>query len=92
MVDQDQIAFEGWTHDAPILPMSAYPFWRHKFLSDAQSLERKWRIGHREDCLTQTGKVLDQIGRDGPVGSGDVRENENKLLAGGRIGIPPNLP
>lgn len=34
MVDHSRQAFEAWTHDASILPMAAFPHWRHKFIRD----------------------------------------------------------
>jgi uncharacterized protein len=30
-LEQDRTAFESWTHSAAILPMEAFPWWRHYF-------------------------------------------------------------
>ena len=78
MVDMDRSAFEAWTHDASILPIVAFPHWRHKFIRDAALLQKRWKSWHRGDFLTQTQTVLDQIFSQGPVGSGDVGAQEKR--------------
>ena len=35
MVDHERSAFEGWTHDASILPIEVFPHWQNKFTRDA---------------------------------------------------------
>ena len=76
MVDMDRSAFEAWTHDASILPIVAFPHWRHKFILDTALLQKRWKSWHRGNFLKQTQKVLDQISSQGPVGSGDVGAQE----------------
>jgi uncharacterized protein YcaQ len=68
MVDIDRSAFEGWTHDASILPLEAFPHWRHKFTRDRALLQKRWKSCHRGDFLKQTQRVLDQLASQGPVG------------------------
>lgn len=82
LVDRDRTAFEGWTHDASILPISHLPHWQHKFSRDRQKIERRWTDWHRGDFLAQTQTVLDQIAAHGPVSSSDVGKSEKRGTGG----------
>ena len=82
MVDHRREAFEAWTHDASILPIAAFPHWRHKFTRDAALVQKRWKVWHRGDFLKQTETVLDQIARQGPLGSGDVGIRERRGTGG----------
>ena len=82
MVDHSREAFEAWTHDASILPISAFPHWRHKFIRDAEQVQKRWKAWHRGDFLAQTETVLEQIARHGPLGSGEVGANEQRGTGG----------
>ena len=82
MVDIDRSAFEGWTHDASILPLVAFPHWRHKSTRDRALLQKLWKSCHRGDFLKQTQTVLDQIASQGPVGLDDVGTEEKRDSGG----------
>ena len=82
MVDHSRTAFEAWTHDASILPIAAFPHWRHKFIRDAEQVQKRWKAWHRGDFLAQTETVLEQIARHGPLGSGEVGANEQRGTGG----------
>lgn len=82
MVDRRREAFEAWTHDASILPIAAFPHWQHKFARDSARLQQRWKAWHRGDFLKQTETVLDQIARQGPLGSGDVGAQERRGTGG----------
>jgi uncharacterized protein YcaQ len=82
MVDHSRQAFEAWTHDASILPMAAFPHWRHKFIRDEKLVQKRWKAWHRGDFLAQTETVLEQIARHGPLGSGDVGAQEQRGTGG----------
>ena len=82
MVDRSREAFEAWTHDASILPIAAFPHWQHKFARDAALVQKRWKAWHRGDFLKQTETVLDQIARQGPLGSGDVGAQERRGTSG----------
>ena len=82
MVDHSRQPFEAWTHDASILPMAAFPHWRHKFIRDEKQVQKRWKAWHRGDFLAQTETVLEQIARHGPLGSGDVGAQEQRGTGG----------
>ncbi|MDT2072594.1 MAG: crosslink repair DNA glycosylase YcaQ family protein [Planktomarina sp.] len=82
MVDHERSAFEGWTHDASILPIEAFPHWQNKFTRDAVLLQQRWKTWHRGDFLAQAQTILDQIARQGPLGSRDVGKQEKRSSGG----------
>jgi hypothetical protein len=82
MVDHSRQPFEAWTHDASILPMAAFPHWRHEFIRDEKQVQKRWKAWHRGDFLAQTETVLEQIARHGPLGSGDVGAQEQRGTGG----------
>lgn len=82
MVDHERSAFEGWTHDASILPIEAFPHWQNKFTRDAVLLQQRWKTWHRGDFLAQAQTILDQIARQGPLGSRDIGKQEKRSSGG----------
>ena len=82
MVDHERSAFEGWTHDASILPIEAFPHWQNKFTRDAVLLHQRWKTWHQGDFLAQAQTILDQIARQGPLGSRDVGKQEKRSSGG----------
>jgi len=82
MVDHERSAFEGWTHDASILPIEAFPHWQNKFTRDAVLLQQRWKTWHRGDFLAQAQTILDQIARQEPLGSRDVGKQEKRSSGG----------
>lgn len=82
MVDHERSAFEGWTHDASILPIEAFPHWQNKFTRDAVLLQQRWKTWHRGNFLAQAQTILDQIARQEPLGSRDVGKQEKRSSGG----------
>ncbi len=76
LVERDRAAFEHWTHDASIIPMTLFPMWKHRFARDALRLRDSWKRFFREGYEAQVGTILDRIARDGPVTSTDVGVGE----------------
>ncbi|TFL20180.1 winged helix-turn-helix domain-containing protein [Jannaschia formosa] len=79
--DRDRGLFEHWTHDASILPMRFFPYWRLKFARYADPDNTRWRHWHD----THEGKldeVLERIARDGPCSSSDVGADEARGSGG----------
>ena len=74
--------FEHWTHDAAVIPMSAFPHWRLKFARDRAHMDRRWATGRREGFREKFEEVLDRIAAHGPVTSADVGSGEEKGSTG----------
>ncbi|MGB1234843.1 MAG: winged helix-turn-helix domain-containing protein, partial [Planktomarina sp.] len=82
LVDVDRSAFEAFTHDASILPMDHLPHWQHKFRIDKDRLIDRWNKDRRAGYLEAADVVLDQISKNGPLGSGDVGKDEKRGTGG----------
>lgn len=79
--DRDRALFEHWTHDASILPMRLFPYWRLKFSRYADPANRRWRHWH-EGFEHKLEEVLERIARDGPCCSADLGEDEARSNGG----------
>jgi hypothetical protein len=73
--------FEGWTHDASILPIEWFGRWHHR---RQRFMDRGWgarwvakRIGPDADKVF--AMVLDRIRREGPLRSADFEHDEQRF-------------
>jgi uncharacterized protein len=82
LLEQDRALFEHWTHDASILPMSLFPYWKHRFARDTERLHGNWKRWFRDGYEAQFDTILNRIARDGPVSSSDVGEGEARGKGG----------
>lgn len=74
--------FEHWTHDAAVLPLSAYPHWKHKFRQDAERLQKQWKNWRRGDFLALLDRNKGQVADHGPTSSADVGTDEKRGTGG----------
>lgn len=81
-LERDRTFFEHWTHDASVIPMGLFPFWKHRFARDADKLHNNWRRWFREGYEAQFDTILNRIAKDGPVTSADVGEGEERGKGG----------
>ena len=75
-IEQHRTLWEHWTHDAAILPTSAYPYWHHRFTRDAQRLQKNWAEWFRPGYEAQFDTILARIEAEGPLRVSDVGEDE----------------
>lgn len=57
LLEKDGALFEHWTHDASIIPSAFYPYWKHRFHRQEQTILerwRKWREPGFEDAFDET--------------------------------------
>lgn len=76
LLERDRACFEHWTHDASILPIAAYPYWKHRFRAyraRGHSPTGWWaeRMGPRPDRVIR--RVRDRIRAEGPLMSRDFQ-------------------
>jgi uncharacterized protein len=76
MVARHRSGFEHWTHDAAVIPMQFYPFWRLKFIRDEARMRRHWPKWRREGWASEIDAVLRRIADHGAVSSRDVGDGE----------------
>jgi len=75
-------AFEHWTHDASVIPMTSFPMWRHKFIRDRAHMDAKWDAWRRPGFRDQLDAVLRQIADHGPCSSMEVGADEERKSGG----------
>ncbi len=82
LLEQDRALWEHWTHDASILPIETFPYWKHRFARDANRLHANWRRWFREGYEAQFDTILQRIADHGPLTSSDVGEGEARGKGG----------
>jgi uncharacterized protein len=82
LLETDRSLWEHWTHDASILPARLHGIWQHRFQRDAVRLEKNWRSWFRDGYVAQFDNILNRIAKDGPVGTADVGEGEQRGKGG----------
>ncbi len=82
MVARHRSGFEHWTHDAAVIPMQFYPFWRLKFVRDEARMRRHWPKWRRDGWRSEIDAILRRISDHGAVSSRDVGEGEARTSSG----------
>lgn len=77
-LEQDRTAFEHWTHDAAVLPIEMFPYWRLKFERDATWLARKWSDAQRRDMAREMDAMRNRIARDGAICAADAADGKRQ--------------
>ena len=75
LLERDRRLFEHWTHDASVIPIEFYPYWKHRFKAHAaRSLERAWWTKRLdgEDAPSLLRRVLRDVRRHGPIRARDL--------------------
>ncbi len=75
----DRLIFENWTHDAALIPMAFYPYWRRRFGEQAEALARRWRGSEFEALLDG---VYERVRQEGEVMARDFTDTRIKPGAG----------
>lgn len=76
LLERDRVLFEHWTHDASVIPVDFFPHWRLRFNRDAARIRQRYTDWQGTDFHARIEDVLVQIRANGPVGSGEVGEDE----------------
>jgi len=79
---RDRAVFEHWTHDAAILPIGFFPYWRLRFARDAARLTPRWRAWQGEGFEAQFEAVLRRIADHGECTSGELASGEARGKTG----------
>lgn len=79
---KNRSVFEHWTHDASVLPIQQYPYWRLKFEREEKYIAERWKTWRRPGFEEKLDDVLKHISDHGPCSSSDVG-NEEKKTSGG---------
>ena len=72
LLERERALFEHWTHDASIIPVEFYPYWRYRFTRDRKVLLDRWRKARHQGFEEIFEEVLAMIGRNGPTMARDI--------------------
>lgn len=70
--DRARSVFEHWTHDASIIPVSAFPYWRLRFGRDRERLRGRWTSWHGGQFKSEIDAVLTHVREHGAVCTSDM--------------------
>ncbi len=77
LLETDRSLFENWTHDASVIPMIFYPYWKYRFGRTEAYLLDRWRKWRREGFEESFRTVLEHIREHGPTRSRDMKKPES---------------
>ena len=78
LLERERALFEHWTHDASIIPVEYYPYWRYRFERDRAMLLKRWRKARHEGFEEIFDEILAMIGRNGPTMARDIGSQRNR--------------
>jgi hypothetical protein len=79
LLERDRALFENWTHDASVIPVSSWPYWRHRFARERERLKARWTNWHGGDFHAEIDRVHAHIRENGPSRARDFdAERERK--------------
>ncbi len=76
LYEDDRALFEHWTHDASIIPIEFYSYWRERFRKVGWG--RFWDRTLGADKKRILANVLERIEREGPLRSRDFEQNPDE--------------
>jgi hypothetical protein len=73
LVEEDRVLFEHWTHDASLIPVAWYAYWKPRFRRDAERLKGSawWAYHLGADGERVVDHVRERIRQEGPLRSAD---------------------
>lgn len=72
LLETERALFEHWTHDASVIPVEFFPYWRFRFERDKTALLDRWRKARHEGFEEIFEDILAQVRRDGPTMARDI--------------------
>ena len=72
LLENTRCLFEGWTHDASIIPSQFHPHWKHKFRRDEPRLRKKFINWQGDGFLGKCDDLHNLIAARGPTRSRDI--------------------
>lgn len=82
LLERDRTLFEHWTHDAAVIPVEFFGYWKLRFARDAERIHARWADWHGPEFHAKVEDVLAHVRAGGPCGSGEVGADEGRAGAG----------
>ena len=74
LLEQDRRLFEHWTHDASIIPVNFYPYWRRRIKRDENRLKTRFYKSRDAAYKSEVTPVLRHVRRNGEVMARDLKK------------------
>ncbi|THF51075.1 winged helix-turn-helix domain-containing protein [Allorhizobium terrae] len=78
LLEQDRLLFEHWTHDASILPVAFFPYWKHRFAREESRILERWRKWREPGFEAAFEETYRRIADGGPALSRELKEGDHK--------------
>lgn len=82
LIERDGLLWEHWTHDASVLPVGVFPYWRHRFARSEERMRSQWHKWFRPGYEEQLHTILSRIRDEGPLKTADLGGEEERSKGG----------
>ncbi|SPH24547.1 hypothetical protein DEA8626_03599 [Defluviimonas aquaemixtae] len=82
LIEKDRRLFEHWTHDASVIPTEFFRWWKLRFARDGERILSRWSNWQGPEFHNKVEDVRAHVCAGGPVGSGEVGEDEQRGKGG----------
>jgi uncharacterized protein YcaQ len=76
LIERDRLLFEHWTHDASVIPVAFFPYWKHRFVREKERLAQRRSNQFGSDFTQTTDAVLKRIHDHGAVMARDFEARD----------------
>lgn len=77
LVEDRQLLFENYTHDASVIPAAFFRYWRHRFARDRNKLRDSMVRWQGDGFVTHCRSLSRRIRRDGSLRSRDLEKSKS---------------
>lgn len=76
LLEKDRTLFEGWTHDASLIPTEFFPWWRVRFDRSLSAMQERYKKRRGFDPEDHAEDILSRIAREGPIMARDFKRED----------------
>lgn len=80
--EKDRSLFEGWTHDASLIPTELFPWWRVRFDRGLKTMRERYRKRRGFDPEDHAADIISRIRAEGPVMARDFKREDTGKARG----------
>lgn len=76
LIEKQKTLFENWTHDATVLPVDFFPYWKLRFEREQERVaSSSWWAARGDDFEAEQTKVMNRIVKEGPLRARDFADD-----------------